>query len=106
MCEEVALGNQASDAEEYFTVGLFSVLDALLDKPMEEVLALVELSTSLRHALIEHAGPMGDVLEQVLAYERGDWEAIHGRSLNMDVLRQSYFTALAFKESLVSLFKD
>ncbi len=106
MCEELALTLKESNTDEFFTVGLFSVLDALLDKPMEEVLKLVELSPSLRSALIEHSGELGKVLEYVLAYERGDWETIQNRSLQMDILRQSYFAALAFKDSLVPLFNE
>ncbi len=103
MCEELASVLKESDIDEFFTLGLFSVLDALLDKPMEEVLNLVEVSPSLRSGLMEHSGKMGNVLEYVLAYERGDWEGIQSRSLQMNILRQSYFAALAFKDSLVPL---
>ena len=106
MCEELALTLKVADPDEYFTVGLFSVLDALLDKPMEEVLALVELSQPMREALIQRSGPMGNVLGYVLAYESGDWEGIQSRSLQMDILRQSYFAALAFKDSLIPLLNE
>ena len=106
MCEELALTLKVDDPDEYFTVGLFSVLDALLDKPMEEVLALVELSQPVREALIQRSGPMGNVLGYVLAYESGDWEGIQSRSLQMDILRQSYFAALAFKDSLIPLLNE
>ena len=106
MCEELALTLKESDADEFFTVGLFSVLDALMDKPMEEVLTLVELSPRLRSALLEHSGKMGHVLDDVLAYERGDWEGIQSRLLPMDTFRQSYFAALAFKETLVPLLNE
>lgn len=103
MCEELALTLKESNGDEFFTVGLFSVLDALMDKPMGEVLSLVELSAPLRSALLEQSGKLGKILEYVLAYERGDWEGIQSRSLEMDILRQSYFAALAFKDSLVPL---
>jgi len=106
MCEELALTLKASDADEYFTVGLFSVLDALLDKPMDEVLTLVELSPQVQKALIEHSGQMGNVLECVLAYECGDWESIQSRSFQMDILQQSYLSALAFKDSLAPLLNE
>ena len=106
MCEELALTLKETNADEFFTVGLFSVLDALLDKPMEEVLAIVDLSQPVRSALIEQSGKMGDVLECVLGYERGDWEAIQGQPLQMDILRQSYFEALAFKDSLTPLLNE
>ena len=106
MCEEIASTLKKPDTDEYFTVGLFSVLDALLDKPMEEILTSVELSSSLQSALIERSGRLGPVLDLVLAYERGDWEAIQSGSLQTDILRQSYFAALAFKNTLVPLLNE
>ncbi len=53
MSEEVAAALHESEVEEFFTVGLFSVLDALLDKSMSEVLSIIELSSLVHEALIE-----------------------------------------------------
>lgn len=106
MCEELAVTLRATNADEYFTVGLFSVLDALLDKPLEEVLTLLELSSPVQKALIERSGQMGNVLKYVLAYESGDWESITSQSLEMEMLRQSYLAALAFKDSLLPLLNE
>jgi c-di-GMP phosphodiesterase len=51
-------------------VGMFSVVDALLDSPMDVVLSSLPLSDDIRDALQRHAGPKG----AVLSYERARFE--------------------------------
>lgn len=73
MCELMAqeLGRQPT--ETYATAGLFSTLEALLDRPIGEVLASLPLDDDLAAALRDHSGPIGELLKHVLAGERGDW---------------------------------
>jgi EAL and modified HD-GYP domain-containing signal transduction protein len=78
MCELLG-GSRELDAHDgHFTVGLFSVADALLDLPMEEVLEELPFSDEIRAALIGREGPKGQLLEQVVAYERGDFPSDDG----------------------------
>jgi len=58
---------------ELFTLGLFSVLDALNDTSMYTALQDLPLTPSMRDSLIEHAGP-GKLLECVMAIEQGSFE--------------------------------
>jgi EAL and modified HD-GYP domain-containing signal transduction protein len=74
MCQ--ALGAEAGEfgSNELFTLGLLSVLDALLDRPMKALVAELPLSQSLREALCGGAGsPMGEVLRRAIAHEAGNW---------------------------------
>ena len=71
MAELVALGLGERDTEAYFTVGLFSALDALMNARMEDVLDSLPLGEDVRSALLRREGPMGDALSWVMAYERG-----------------------------------
>ena len=64
----------AREREEYFTVGMFSVVDALLDSPMDVVLSSLPLSDEIKEALRRHVGPKGVVLAAVLNYERARFE--------------------------------
>jgi EAL and modified HD-GYP domain-containing signal transduction protein len=75
MCEQLAPAFGALDAGALFTVGLFSVIDALMDVPMEEVLASLPFTADVANALLHHEGPMGEALACVLACERGDAHA-------------------------------
>jgi EAL and modified HD-GYP domain-containing signal transduction protein len=77
LCELIgrarASGASSAGAEDaYFTVGLFSVIDAILDVPIAQALEGLPLAEPARDALLERRGPMGDVLAAVLAYERGE----------------------------------
>lgn len=74
LCEQ--LGSQAALPErqaDLFLVGLLSTLDAMLDRPMEEVLAQMAVSPELREALLKGDNLLGDTLQLAISYDRGDW---------------------------------
>jgi EAL and modified HD-GYP domain-containing signal transduction protein len=78
MCEVLG-GNRAVDASDgSFTVGLFSVADALLDSPMEDVLETLPFSDEIRAALLRQEGPKGELLKTVVAYEQGQFPSAVG----------------------------
>jgi EAL and modified HD-GYP domain-containing signal transduction protein len=73
MCEVLG-GNRAVDASDAsFTVGLFSVADALLGASMEDVLETLPFSDEIRAALLRREGPKGELLNTVVAYEQGEF---------------------------------
>jgi EAL and modified HD-GYP domain-containing signal transduction protein len=63
---------------ELFTLGMFSVIDALMDSPIDEVLASIPFPRDMREALIAHAGDKGVLLDCVQALEAGDFDRAHG----------------------------
>ena len=71
MCERMGGFGSPQDREVLFTIGLFSVADALLSAPMDELLASLPFSMEIEAALLHHQGPKGEVLAAVLEYERG-----------------------------------
>jgi EAL and modified HD-GYP domain-containing signal transduction protein len=75
MCEILGGSTELDSADALFTVGLFSVADALLGTSMDEVLESLPLSEEIGAALLRHEGPKGRLLDSVLAYERGEAEA-------------------------------
>ena len=77
LCECVAAAEPGSDPGAAFTVGLLSVLDALLDRDMGAILDELALAPELRAALLGDRGqPLGAILARAQAYEQGDWSAI------------------------------
>jgi EAL and modified HD-GYP domain-containing signal transduction protein len=96
MCELLARAVGHSSQEMFFTVGLFSALDALMDSSMEEVLKSVPLSDEITAALLSNAGMLGDVLRCVLAYERGDWDAVHCFGLDGTTITDAYLQAITW----------
>jgi EAL and modified HD-GYP domain-containing signal transduction protein len=71
MCEELAVAYQYQDSEVFFTTGLMSVVDALMDTSLVELLASLPLSREIIEALLNYEGPKGRILHAVIAYERG-----------------------------------
>jgi EAL and modified HD-GYP domain-containing signal transduction protein len=59
--------------DRLFTLGLFSVIDALMDAPMDEVLAKIPFPAEMVDALVKHAGTKGELLQAALASERGEF---------------------------------
>ena len=76
MCEILAGSASAEERETLFTIGLFSVADALLDIPMAEVLKTLPFTEEIQAALLRREGPKGELLGAVSAYERGEFPAL------------------------------
>jgi EAL and modified HD-GYP domain-containing signal transduction protein len=76
-CELIAdqLLGLRREAGRFHTAGMFSLLPAMLDKNMADILPELALPEEIRQALLaETATPLGRTLSLVMAYERGDWE--------------------------------
>ncbi|MBU4177295.1 MAG: HDOD domain-containing protein [Proteobacteria bacterium] len=76
-CELIAdqLLGQRKEAGMFHTVGMFSLLPAMLDKAMADILPELALPEAIQEALlVEVATPLSRTLRLVMAYERGDWE--------------------------------
>ncbi|TXH48111.1 MAG: HDOD domain-containing protein [Burkholderiaceae bacterium] len=55
-----------------FTVGLLSMLDALLQVPLAEALAPLQIAEPAREAIVERRGPWWPLLQLAMAVERHD----------------------------------
>ncbi|SHI52800.1 EAL and modified HD-GYP domain-containing signal transduction protein [Clostridium amylolyticum] len=62
--------------EEVSMMCLFSVLDAILDKPMSEALEGMLLSENVFNALVHREGDFKPICKLIFAYERGDWAEV------------------------------
>ena len=71
LCELLAPAfGQDAERDACFTAGMFSVVDAMLDRSMADALAELPLGDELTAALLDQAGPKGTILRAVIAYER------------------------------------
>lgn len=103
-CELLARRLEERDPEQYFSAGLFSMLDAFFDRPLGELLEVVNLSDEMQQAVINYEGPIGLVLLSVLDYEKGDfasssWFDLHGRGLNVNDIAEIYVEACRWARS-------
>lgn len=63
-------------SSELFLMGLFSVLDIILDKPMDEALKMVSVSRQISDALCSGKGDMAEVFEFIRNYELASWPEV------------------------------
>jgi c-di-GMP phosphodiesterase len=77
----------AKEQERAFIIGLFSVLDALFDTPMNELIVQLPLSLAIKEALLSQQGPYGYLLALCDDFDMGDWQGItaHCGKLGMSV---------------------
>ncbi len=73
ICER--LPGLASSRSGYL-VGLFSLLETILERSMVDILAELQLNQDLNDALVSHSGMLGGVLVLAKVYERGQWNKV------------------------------
>ena len=106
-CELLAGSMRAADnASEAFMLGMCSLLDAILDRPMTSVVAELPLDEVTKQALCGDANPMRDILDCVIAYERARWDecdAIAAKAkVNPSVLPGAFAEALRWFQEIAS----
>jgi len=100
MAESLAKLYGQSQPESFFLVGLFSVLDALMDQPMTEIVSQLNLSQNISGALLKHEGLEGFILNTIQNYERGDWNNMTNSNLTPDTLTQTYLESIKWTNIL------
>ena len=83
-----------------FTVGLFSLLDALMRAPMPTVLGKLPLADEVKDALLAHAGDLGAALRSTVAYERGQWDAVDCFELSRSEIKASFLDAIEWADTI------
>ncbi len=101
MCERLAAALGAPDRDAAFTVGLFSALDALMDMPMDELVAALPLATDVNAALLALEGELGKLLTTALHYERGEWQQLDCLGLDREDLTDIYMHATEWADETV-----
>jgi len=74
MCQMLSGAGEGADGDSYFTVGLFSVADALANAPMQDVIEQLPFREDIAAALLHGSGELGAMLSEVTAYQRGDFD--------------------------------
>lgn len=86
--------------DSYFTVGLFSSLDAIMDSEMEILLDKLNLSKPVEQALLHHEGELGQPLMVVKHIERGQTDFDPPGNLSAMDVSSLYLQSMQFAESV------
>lgn len=99
MCESLGKCSDIAPPEKLFLVGLFSVLDILLQRPVANIFAELPLSPDVAEAIQFHRGLPGTTLDCVKSWETGQWDALdwtflESHQLSEDALSRAYLEAV------------
>ncbi len=101
------LYGMAGLSSELFLMGLFSILDIMLDKPMEEALKSVQVSKNIEDALIHNKGELAPILNFVKEYEDASWHEVSRllvlKEIEIEPVYQAYVEALRWYRDLLSV---
>jgi c-di-GMP-related signal transduction protein len=85
-CEGLApLAGMEHRQAELFLVGMLSLVDAIMGRPMASIVAQLPLSDDARLVLVEQRGPLQPIMECTVAYERGDWDRAQALAVALGV---------------------
>ena len=98
-CEVVGTALAGPEAgDTMFLTGLCSLLDVILNRPLESILAELNFPAEVKEALLGGPTLGRGILDAVIAYEQADWELASATAsrigLSEEVLIQSYQEAL------------
>ena len=71
--------------EDLFLLGLLSLIDAFLDRSMEEILKEIPVDDEIKRALLGGDSSLGNIYQFVLAYEKGEWEKVTKQRLQLGI---------------------
>ena len=106
MAEGLATAMGVKNVDTYYMVGLFSLVDAMLNVPMSEAIQLLPFSKEIRDALLKQEGSCGSVLKCVLSYETGDWNQVSSIGLDAATIRRCYLDSVSAARNMPKTSKS
>ncbi|MFN3202677.1 MAG: EAL and HDOD domain-containing protein [Bradymonadia bacterium] len=105
MCELIAESSSLKPRTfDLFLVGLFSVMDAMVNRPMDELIGSLGLAQDVHDALVFRNNPMGHALALCQHYAEGEWDkacAVSNRlGLQEKRLPEMYQESLGWAEQI------
>jgi len=107
LLEGIAKQRQETEVGDDFLLGMFSILDALLDVDMEQALQDLYLPTGVREGLLDTSTDMGKKLSMSKSLERGEWAEVqqwskNEKSINIANLSLLYLDAINWSDTQTS----
>jgi EAL and modified HD-GYP domain-containing signal transduction protein len=91
---------------DLFLLGMFSVIDAMVDQEMESILAEIPIADAISQTLLGQETSLSGIFSLVTAYERGDWDAASrvtmGLGLDDSRVAELYADAIAWTGEILA----
>lgn len=104
-CENLApLAGYRKQKSELFFMGLFSCMDVLLGRPLQEILEDLPIQSTIKEALLGQPNPFRVILDLALSYEKGDWtdflSAVAGLGIDQTTVPEAYSSAIEWADRI------
>lgn len=99
-CELLSSATGRENPSAYFTVGLFSLLDVMMETPMDTLLEKLPLAENLKSALRTQEGDHGAALKCVTSMELGDMAGVIFGTLEVAHATACYQQAIIWADEL------
>ncbi|MGM0499644.1 MAG: EAL and HDOD domain-containing protein [Bacillota bacterium] len=86
--------------EDLFILGMFSLINAYLDRDLQEVLPQISMKSKFKEALISKEGKLGEVINIIEIYEKSNWHDLNGYSLDTEAVFNDYLEAIENAEEI------
>lgn len=91
-------------ADQCFVVGLFSLLDAMLNVRMDVALGAINISDEIKSAILDKKGEYATLLDLILSLENNDWidvfAAAYQLKLTNEEINSHYKQSIEWVEQL------
>ncbi len=108
--EGLALLHGKVDTAKAFLTGLMSLMDAILDEPIDSVMSKLPLAKEIKEALVDKQGILADYIQLIQFYETGNWQeankAIDSMQLPGDQVPDAYHTAIQWTNEQMKALGD
>jgi c-di-GMP-related signal transduction protein len=98
------------DTAKAFLTGLMSLMDAILDEPIESVMGKLPLAKEIKDALVDKKGILAEYIQLIQHYEAGRWneanQAITALKLPSDKVPDAYHTAVQWANEQMKALGD
>jgi c-di-GMP-related signal transduction protein len=110
-CELLAVDPGARDGEKgLFLLGVLSLMDVILGRPLSEIVAEIALPDMVRAALLGKRNRARKILDLVIAFEAGKWNLVGelARDLRQDEaqLSAAYLEAVDWAQKVFQVWSD
>ncbi|MFW6381046.1 MAG: EAL and HDOD domain-containing protein [Bacillota bacterium] len=92
---------------DLYVMGMFSLIDAFFDLPMQKLVEELYLPEDIKQALLQEKGNLGQLLQIIKYYEKGRWQQLDQLSQRLEIatetLSEYYIEAIEDAEQTLEL---
>lgn len=91
--------------QQAYIMGLLSTLDSVLNAPLADIILPLPLDAHFKSAILKREGALGAVLDAVLSYEAGDFDAATRHGIPIQRVQNAFWEAVEYSAAIMTELK-